>query len=218
MREVLRAAVLDAVSLVLPVECAGCGSRDRSLCVRCHALLEPVLVSHELAGIPGVSTLRYDGEVRNILLAYKEEPRTGLARAFAPALEAALRAAPEDAEVLAVPTSRASFRRRGFDPVSTLLRAARYRSADALRVRSSVAQKTLGVADRAANRAGTMTARRQLAGHRFVLVDDVLTTGATIEEAARAVRAAGGEVIFFATLAFTPRLFGIRSDTAREIS
>lgn len=210
MNDVLRAAVLDAVSLVMPVECAGCGARDRSLCARCRALLEPVLESHELGGIPGASALRYENEVRSILLAFKEEPRTGLARALAPALEAALRAAPDDAEVLAVPTSRASFRRRGFDPVATLLRAARYRSAPQLRVRSSAAQKTLGVADRAANRAGTMTARRPLDGRRFVLVDDVLTTGATIEEAARAVRAAGGEVIFFATLAFTPRLFGIR--------
>jgi predicted amidophosphoribosyltransferase len=49
-----------------------------------------------------------------------------------------------------------------------------------------------------------MAARRPLAGRRVLLVDDVVTTGATLAEAARAVRAAGGSVVGAATLASTP--------------
>ncbi len=68
-------------------------------------------------------------------------------------------------------------------------------------------QKTLGVDDRAANLHLAMRARTRLAGRVVVLVDDVLTTGATFREAARAIREAGGVVACSAALAFTPRLF-----------
>jgi predicted amidophosphoribosyltransferase len=75
-------------------------------------------------------------------------------------------------------------------------------------------QKTLGSADRTSNVRDSMIAKRPLTGRQFVLIDDILTTGATFAEATRALRAAGGEVVGGAALAFTPRLFGA-SQTAQ---
>ena len=74
--------------------------------------------------------------------------------------------------------------------------------------RATVSQKTLGADDRASNLFESMRARRPLHGRKFVLIDDVVTTGATFFEAARALREAGGEVVGGAALAFTPRIFG----------
>ncbi|RSN55575.1 phosphoribosyltransferase family protein, partial [Actinomadura sp. WAC 06369] len=77
---------------------------------------------------------------------------------------------------------------------------------DALRLRRRVAdQAGLTAARRAANLRGAIEVRAPVAGRRVVLVDDVVTTGASLSEAARALRAAGAEVVGAATVAMTPR-------------
>nr|WP_246318601.1 phosphoribosyltransferase family protein [Leifsonia psychrotolerans] len=68
-------------------------------------------------------------------------------------------------------------------------------------------QVGLGREARSRNKRGTLHAPRSLAGRRFVIIDDILTTGATVREARRAVIEAGGEVVGIATLAQTQRLY-----------
>jgi predicted amidophosphoribosyltransferase len=107
-----------------------------------------------------------------------------------------------------VPQSAEAFRRRGYDPVRLLVRGSAARVAPVLAAsRRTVSQKSLDSERRAANRVDSMAAVRPLAGRAFVLVDDVVTTGATLIEAARAIEHAGGRVDFSVTLAATPRLF-----------
>ncbi len=74
--------------------------------------------------------------------------------------------------------------------------------------RSTASQKTLGLDDRASNLIHSMSAKGSLVGRKFILVDDIVTTGATFAEGVRALRAAGAEVVGGAALAFTPRIFG----------
>ncbi|MES9535697.1 phosphoribosyltransferase family protein, partial [Actinomadura sp. NPDC000600] len=66
-------------------------------------------------------------------------------------------------------------------------------------------QAGLSAKERAANLKGAVEVRADVAGRRLVLVDDVVTTGASLAEAARALRAAGGEVTAAAAIAATPR-------------
>ncbi len=213
-RAVILDALRDARALLFPVDCAGCGAHDRVLCPECLDHLAPSISRHATPGGREVhSALRYEGVVRSALLSFKEEGRTTLARALGAPLAAAVEVARGGGQttVVPVPTSRRSYRRRGFDPVRVLLRATHIPHLAALKSRPGArAQKSLGLSERAHNVLGTLAPRYRLEGYEVVLVDDVVTSGATLEEAARAVESAGGRVVGAATVAFTPRLWGTR--------
>lgn len=213
----LRDALLDALALLSPVECAGCGADDRSLCPDCLAALAPDVTVHSVGGLRVHAALSYELRVRRVILAYKEQERTDVAPALAVPLAAAVRvaiaAAEGPVELALVPTGRAAFRRRGYDPLRLLVRRAGGRPARVLLPsRTTGTQKSFGAEDRAVNVRGAFVAARPLHGRRFVVVDDILTSGATIAEASRAITAAGGEVVGGATLAFTRRLLAFRDN------
>ena len=224
----LPVAALDALAVLFPVDCAGCGASDRALCPACRAQLAP---RHERRllddGTAVFSGLRYEGAVRHTILALKEQGRMDVARALAAPLAAtvaaALSATTQHAttqhattqhatsrrgiELCTVPSSRAAFQRRGYDPVLLLLRKAGLPAARGVlvSVRQHAQQKALGRGARQLNLVGSLQARYPLGGRKFVLVDDVVTTGATLTEAARAIRAGGGDVLFAVALANTVR-------------
>lgn len=207
-------AVLDGLALILPVECAGCGAPDRAVCAACAARLVPEPSSRRLAdGLTVFSGLEYEGIARAVILAFKEQSRTGLARPLAPALAAAVAAASASfdlagVELVAVPSSRRSRRRRGFDPVPVLIaRAGLDRARVFAPARPHAVQKSLTVDERARNLAAVFETRTPLSGRRFVLVDDVVTSGATLTAATNALRAAGAEVVAAVVVASTPRRF-----------
>jgi ComF family protein len=196
--------------LALPVDCAGCGSAGPTLCRECRAHLRPAPLVREVGGVPVVSALAYAGVVQSVIVAFKNEGRTALAPPLAAALRAAVAAAVAEVEgddLLLVPMARTrrSAVERGYDPVRLLLRRAGLPHTEALRlVRRQEDQLRLGREARFANLRGVSRARIPLTGRRVLLVDDVVTTGATLTEAARAVRAAGGLVLGAATVASTP--------------
>jgi predicted amidophosphoribosyltransferase len=203
----LREWLLDALALVLPATCAGCGADGRELCAACRERLTPQLVHLEApGGVPVHAGAPYGELVQRVVLAVKEG-RTGLAVPLATLLSAALADAAPDAgvELCAVPSTRAASRRRGFDPARLVLSRTGRRDARVLRAaRPHRVQKGLGREDRRVNLRDVHRARYRLDGRCFLLVDDVVTTGATIAEAARAIREAGGEVAGAVAVAATP--------------
>ena len=116
-----------------------------------------------------------------------------------------------------MPSSRAAVRRRGDDPVGDLVAAAAAQVAGWPPVLPVL--RPLGAGSPTSRRWAIASARRtspaptpcaaagrpSSSGRMVVLVDDVVTTGATLAEAARVVRAKGGLVVGAATLAATQR-------------
>ncbi|WP_063769521.1 MULTISPECIES: ComF family protein [unclassified Streptomyces] len=206
----------ELAGLVLPVDCAGCGAARVLVCGECGGALSGaaaglVSPSPRPAGLPVVrAAAAYEGAVRAVLLAHKERGALPLAGVLGAALAAAVLAGgpgPGRGELalVPVPSARRQVRARGHDPARRIALAAAgrlrragvpARVAPVLGLRRAVAdQAGLGARQRRENLAGALAVRRDGArltrGARIVLVDDVVTTGATLAEAARAVRAAG---------------------------
>ncbi|HWD62068.1 MAG TPA: phosphoribosyltransferase family protein [Humibacter sp.] len=212
----LRSAVLDAVAILAPTNCSGCGAPDRTLCESCAAALRPAVATLDLDGLVVAFAHRYDGVVRSVLASYKDGGRTDAASRLAPSLSAAIDVAlravgPSSAPVrlVTVPSSRAAFRERGYSPVELLLKHCGLRAEHALRAsRQAADQAGLSAESRRLNRAGWLEARGRFAGEPVVLVDDILTTGSTLLEARRALEEAGAVVVSAAVLAHTPKRIG----------
>ncbi len=202
----LASALRDALTFWLPVACAGCGALDVSLCEGCRGRLRPDVSTRWVgAAVPVACGLRFEGVAARVIRAFKEDGRTALGHDLAPALAAALAASlPPGGRLTTVPSSRAAFRRRGYRPVDMLVRRAGYRPERLLRLaRAPQDQRGLGSRARVENLRGAMTARRIPDGP-VVVVDDVITTGATLSEAVRALRGAGATEVRAVALAHTP--------------
>ena len=226
----VREACADALALLLPVWCAGCDEPDAALCEQCALTLQPEtrcqVVDATGGGVEVWSGLAFEGVAARVLRTIKEDGRTGLAAALAPALAAALdRAGAAGCVLVPMPTSRAAYRRRGFRMPELLLRRAGRRGRRFLRLaRRTDDQRGLDRDARRRNVTGSLIARippaavpgsgarsggsgavGPAAGLRVVVVDDVVTTGASLAEAVRALRVAGVEVVAAVTVAATPR-------------
>ena len=220
-------AFADAWALVAPVDCAGCGATDRALCPTCALELRsrPLLGELDVTSstLALTAALPYDGVARRVLLAFKEEGRTELARPLAGLLSTAVDLAWRGSRadlLVPVPGSWAAAGRRGFDPVALIARRAGLVVTPALRVvRGGAApQKSRGLAERLATAAPRWRVSPRVRGRRVVLVDDVVTSGATLRAAVLALREAGAEVAGCCAIAATPRRVGASSIPWRFLS
>lgn len=186
----------------------------------------PVAPSPRPHGLPEVwAVTRYEGVAARLVGAYKDGDRTDLqdllgaaiSRSVAAAIEA-VSPAPTRTPVLlvAAPSSGRAVRRRGRHCVRDLVDLAVLDTTGAQRLQASLAvrlvrstqdQAGLGYADRLANLSHAMSVvdPTAVAGRRCIVVDDVMTTGATLGEVSRVLRLAGGHVIAGAVAAATAR-------------
>jgi predicted amidophosphoribosyltransferase len=206
--------------MFLPTTCPVCRAHGPAPCAGCAAELRPAPALPDPPGLDSCAALlTYAGAGRELVARLKYRN----ARASVPFLARGMAAiVPFDIDVVTwAPTTPARLRRRGFDQARLLARAvARQRGVPCrplLRRRPGPAQTGR---DAAARYAGPGFAGvRGVQGRRVLLVDDVVTTGATVAAAARALREAGaGEVHVVAAARTPPSRRHIDSKEAKQRS
>lgn len=216
-----RTSLIDELAaFVLSGCCAGCDSPGTLLCDQCApALMAAPMRRQTPEGLPVVAALAYEGVAARCIRRLKEDGETLLARPLGAALSVALACAlPEDARsalIVPVPTGRAALRRRGYRVPEVLIRRAGrpvHRLLSTVRVTAD--QRGLNIDERGRNVSGSMRARHARDAEEVVVIDDVVTTGATLDEAARALTAAGFRVRAAVALAATPWQNGFPANTS----
>lgn len=204
-----------ARDLFLPRACVGCGSPGTWWCPECDAACEPEPAARRVApDLTAVSALPYAGAARAVVLAHKNDQVRALGNVLAEWLAAALAALAltgwdrtgRAVTLVPVPATGRSRRARGFDPVAEVTRLAG--GGLGLPVRPALSwarqpqpQKLLDRSARAGNVHGRM--RGTWVPGPVVLIDDVVTTGATMREAHRALQTSGVGVVAAAAMCYT---------------
>jgi predicted amidophosphoribosyltransferase len=200
------------VPALLSPLCAACGRpcrADSTLCTRCRRRLtaaEPLTA----AGPPGLdrvwSSASHEGVARALVAALKFRRLLPVAETIAERVHLLAPASLLGGEIVPVPTARLRTLARGFDPAAEIAAALAERTDLALRPCLARGGGGRQVGRRRVERIGQpphMRLRGE-APRSALLVDDVLTTGATLSACARALRSAGA--IRVVAITFTRRL------------
>ncbi len=218
--------VLDIIAdYLFPSDCAACGKPiaafDGGLCGDClDEIKEPVdacprcggqvrggtcVICSDRAWYPDrcFAAAEYSGAMKALVKNYKFQKRRKLYRKIATILQTAVSSASLEVDtVTAVPMSRAKIRKRGFNQSELVAREVarnlgwQYRML-LKEVGAAGTQKDLNVLDRFLNVRGRYEySGENLCGARILLIDDVFTTGATINECARLLKGAGADKVY----------------------
>ena len=197
------------VDLAVGKRCLQCSTPGLVWCESCLAESADPQVRWTPQGTRVFAAAHYEGSVRQAIVAHKEHGHLSLVAPLARLLVSAM-GRPDDPLIAPVPSQRTAVRRRGHDHSRRLARAAARicggTTVSPLRwVRKVDDQSALDVQSRRVNVLQGMAAAPATSGRGIWLVDDIVTTGATVDEAIRALTAAEWTISGVAVVATVER-------------
>jgi len=220
----------DLLALFFPDRCVGCEQTGCLFCDECQRKVEFVLPPLcPLCGRPSVhgrlcrrcqesspavdgirSAVFFEGPLRRAVHAFKYRGLRRVAAPLADLMIAHWHREPLPANVIVpVPLHRRRLRERGYNQAALLARplgaeiGLPVREDWLIRTRATFPQVELDASERKGNVAGAFQCRNSdaVTGRRVLLIDDVCTTGATLESCSTVLRQAGAESVWAFTLA-----------------
>ena len=187
--------------LIFPVRCIGCDQLGISICSQCRKFWHPRVIktwSHSQEKFPIYSSIPYSPIAGKVLLSAKESSLELADNLLVTALLHSLRGAQSQNQIdflVPIPSRKSVARKRGRQFISVLSKSVgeseNLPTEEILtHTRKVRDQSNLDAKDRAANLDKALISLRFLSG-KAVLIDDLVTTGATLHEAARALRSKG---------------------------
>lgn len=198
------------MSVFFTQSCATCGSEVETgvFCPKCRSInlmLEPMPGLQQLDG--AVMGYKYDGALKDMLHKLKFE---GERKFLQPLAEEAVFLAQAYGEscfdmVVSVPTDAARRRQRGFDIPESIFAGALavkgvWQPQVLARIKATAPQYGLEPDKRRSNVRGCFAVQGDVRSKKILLVDDILTTGATLDEAAKTLKHAGAKSVYALTL------------------
>jgi ComF family protein len=192
--------------MLLTTRCAGCDEPGAPICRTCRFAL--VARFHPSAPAGVLVAVPFTGRARDVLLGFKYRNRRAVAGHLAGLLVNRLAASNRRVDLVTwAPTGRSRRAARGFDQAELVARqVARQLGVPCRHLldRESGSGPQTG-SDRVTRLGGpSFRARPSVPARRILVIDDVVTTGATLDAAARALLTAGARDVVAAAVAATP--------------
>lgn len=228
MKKQLQGWMWNAIDWVFPPHCLGCGIEGDIICPECYANIKRVPTNvcpycnayvSTSGHCPNCANRKphykqfrsfafYGGVIREAIHHLKYQNDIGVARVLAGYLLKVIQAENWDFDIVVpVPLSKRKLDQRGYNqaerlatPVAEVLKKPISTEA-LLRIKENASQVDLDVQSRRENVRGVFEANPVLVkGKKILLIDDVFTTGATLESASQALRDANSDLVYAVTV------------------
>lgn len=191
------------LDLILPSKCAVCDLPGPNLCSVCAKKLSPNPHRFTRGKLSGLAATDFSPEMSKLLVAFKEKGQSALIADLKPLLTSLvmeIASVNQQVFLVPVPSRTKNFYKRGFTPSVIIANSladalGNARVLNGLKITAVADQVGLSAAERLTNLAGAMSLKQTVDGKVCFVVDDIVTTGATITEAWRVLTVGGAIVI-----------------------